>query len=450
MASTSTSTSTATNPTAGLPPRAGNTPFFTPPNNAGRALTPTPCTPTLFQPLQIRSTTLKNRILVAPMCMFSCDPNPASPSLGALTDWHVAHLGHLAAKGVGLVMVEATAVLPSGRISPQDSGLWMGVQSEQGKGLKRVVDVVQSQGCAVAVQLAHAGRKGSTLAPWLVQRSLKGGTGSKGRVSGRAKAENGGWPGDVVAPSGGEEFIWAGGPEEEQFWAPRELSKTEIKEIVDAFGRSAKTAIEAGVDVIEVHAAHGYLLHEFLSPVTNRRGDEYGGCFENRVRFLREVLNAIREAIPETTPLFLRISATEWLEGQPVTRETGSWDLAESIRLAKLLPELGVDLLDVSSGGNHKDQQIQPHSSYQVDMAGQIRREIRAAGQTTLVGAVGLITEAEAARDIVQGADKNENAKADVVLMARQFLREPNWVFTAAKKLGVQVSLPYQFGRALI
>ncbi|KAL4799024.1 hypothetical protein BDV19DRAFT_401808 [Aspergillus venezuelensis] len=344
------------------------------------------------------------------MCMFSCESDPSHPAVGALTDWHVAHLGHLAAKGVGMVIIEATAVTPNGRISPQDSGLWQGIGSEQWKALKRVVDFLHAQGCKVGLQLAHAGRKSSTVAPWLVPKQPVNGKKGK-RTSCKANGKVGGWPGDVVAPTGGEEYKWA--PGDEQFWAPRELSARAIKETVEAFAQSAKTAIGAGVDVIEVHSAHGYLLHEFLSPVTNRRTDAYGGSFDNRVRIVYEVLTA-------------------------------------------LLPELGVDLLDVSSAGNHKDQRIQPpgHSGYQVDMAGQIRREIHAASQKTLIGAVGLTKEAEAASDIVQGADEvgqsGDKAKADVVLMARQFMREPNWVFAAAKKLNVPVSLTLQFGRALL
>ncbi|KAL4970478.1 uncharacterized protein BDV14DRAFT_186796 [Aspergillus stella-maris] len=405
-----------------------------PPNNPGAALDPNnPSTPTLFHPLKIRNVTLKNRIIVAPMCMFSCEPDPSHPAVGALTDWHVAHLGHLAAKGVGLVIIEATAVTPSGRISPQDSGLWQGIGSEQWKALKRVVDFVHAQGCKVGLQLAQAGRKSSTVAPWLVpKQSVKGERGR--RTSWRADGDPGGWPCDVVAPTGGDEYKWA--PGDEQFWAPRELSALGIKETVEAFAQSAKTAINAGIDVIEVHAAHGYLLHEFLSPVTNRRTDCYGGSFDNRVRIVREVLTAIRAVIPQGTPLSLRISATDCLEEHPISTETGSWDIASSIRLAKLLPELG---------------RIQPpgHSGYQVDMAGQIRREIHAAGQKTLIGAVGLIKE-----DIVQGADavrqSGDKAKADVVLMARQFMREPYWVFAAAKKLNVPVSLTLQFGRALL
>ncbi|KAL4747955.1 hypothetical protein BDW72DRAFT_196238 [Aspergillus terricola var. indicus] len=418
-------------------------PYYTPINNPGAAVDPGPNTPTLFRPLRIRDVTLKNRIIVAPMCMFSSESDPSSPDVGALTDFHIAHLGHLATKGVGLVMIEATAVQPSGRISPNDSGLWQeGTESGQFKALRRVVDIVHSQGAKIGIQLAHAGRKGSVVSPWLGERG----------VPNKADESVGGWPDDVVAPTGGEEFKWA--PGETQYWAPRNLSAGEIQEIVTAFATSARTAVAAGVDIIEVHGAHGYLLHEFLSPVTNRRTDEYGGSFENRSRIVREVTTAIRAAIPSGVPLFLRISGTEWLDGASCAAETGSWDLTSSIQLAALLPELGVDLVDVSSGGNHREQSIQPHSNYQIDLAGEIRKAICAAGQHTLVGAVGLIRDPEAARDIVQGADEEipgkEQPKADVVLIARQFLRDPNWVFTAAKKLNVPVSLTHQFGRGLL
>ncbi|KAL2853501.1 hypothetical protein BJX68DRAFT_264969 [Aspergillus pseudodeflectus] len=463
--------------------RAPNTPFFTPANSPGAALFPTsPSTPTLFRPLTIRSLTLKNRIIVAPMCTFSCEPDATSPAAGALTPFHTAHLGHLATKGVGMVMVEATAVLPAGRISPQDSGLWQDAESEQLRGLRGLVEFVHSQGCAVGVQLSHAGRKGSTVAPWLVPREEPNNHGNtqetkqqhgqgqaaqpprRTRGSLKADAASNGWPDKVAAPTGGESMKWA--PGEDAFCTPHELSIPQVQEIVAAFARSARLAVSAGVDVIEVHGAHGYLIHQFLSPVTNRRTDCYGGPFENRIRLLCEVLTAIRGAIPAETPLFLRISATEWLETAPVSAETGSWDVESSVRLAMLLPGLGVDLLDVSSGGNHKDQQIQPHSKYQVSLAGKIRRAVRDAGLELLVGAVGLIREAEAARDIVQGADVasvgevgeegeggmkgTQGPDADVVLIARQFLREPNWVFAAAKKLNVPVSLPLQFGRGLL
>lgn len=425
-------------------------PYFTPANNAGVALKPDSNTPTLFRPLQIRDVTLKNRVIVAPMCMYSAESDPTSPAVGALTDYHIAHLGHLATKGVGLIFIEATAVQPNGRISPNDAGLWQeGTDSEQFKGLRRVVDFAHSQGAKIGIQLAHAGRKASTVAPWLAAQTKQRGV--------KADVSVGGWPADVVGPSGGEENIWAPG---DQYWAPRELAAVEVEELVRAFARSAQLATQAGVDVIEIHAAHGYLLHQFLSPVTNQRTDQYGGSFENRTRVVREVATAIRAVIPSGTPLFLRISATDWLEGHPIAAQNGSWDMPSSIQLAKTLPGLGVDFLDVSSGGNHSAQRIEPHTNYQIDLAGQIRREIHAAGQDTLVGAVGFITEAESARDIVEGAEleapateailSGQEPKADAVLMARQFLREPEWVLMAAKKLGVKVSLPWQFARGLL
>ncbi|KAJ5443096.1 Aldolase-type TIM barrel [Penicillium cf. griseofulvum] len=430
--------------------QAKDLPYFTPANNAGAAINPHLKTPTLFRPLRIRDLTLKNRVIVAPMCTYSAESDPTSLAVGALTDFHIAHLGHLATKGVGLILIEATSVQPNGRISPNDSGLWQdGTESEQFKGLRRVVNFAHSQGAKIGVQLAHAGRKASTVAPWLASQAKQRGI--------KADESVGGWPSNVVGPSGGDEQIWAPG---DQYWAPRELETAEVEELVRAFARSAKLAVQAGVDVIEIHAAHGYLLHQFLSPVTNRRTDKYGGSFENRTRVLCEVAAAIRAVIPNGMPLFLRISATDWLENQNVAEGTGSWDMPSSIQLAKMLPDLGIDFLDVSSGGNHKNQHIEPHTNYQIDLAGQIRQEIHAANHTTLVGAVGFITEAESARDIVQGAEEEAQAaeamlsgpkpQADAVLMARQFLREPEWVLTAAKKLDVKISLPWQFARGLL
>ena len=243
------------------------------------------------------------------------------------------------------------------------------------------------------------------------------------------------------------------------YWPPRELSTHEVEELVQDFGKSAALAVKAGVDVLEIHAAHGYLINQFLSPVTNRRTDKYGGSYENRVRLLREIAQVIRAVIPSDTPLFLRISATEWLDGLPVAEKSGgSWDMAASLELVRLLPELGIDFLDVSSGGNHEDQKIEPHTDYQIDLAGQLRKAIRAAGATTLVGAVGRITQAEAAEEIIKGAAaptgeastlSTLQPKADAILIARQFLREPEWAINAAKKLGVKITIPSQFGRAL-
>ncbi|KAI3155529.1 hypothetical protein DTO046C5_8187 [Penicillium roqueforti] len=431
--------------------RAEGLPYFTPANDAGAAINAQdPSIPTLFRPLRIRDVILKNRVIVAPMCTYSAESDPTSPAVGALTDFHIAHLGHLATKGVGLIIIEATSVQPNGRISPNDSGLWQdGTDSEQFKGLQRVVKFAHSQGAKIGVQLAHAGRKASTVAPWLASQAKQRGI--------KADESVGGWPSNVVGPSGGEEQIWAPG---DQFWPPRELETAEVEEIVRAFARSAGLAVQAGVDVIEIHGAHGYLLHQFLSPITNRRTDKYGGSFQNRTRFLCEVAAAIRAVVPSGMPLFLRISATDWLENQTVAEGTGSWDMPSSIQLAKMLPDLGIDFLDVSSGGNHRSQRIEPHTNYQIDLAGQIRQEIHAAKHKTLVGAVGFITEPESARDIVQGAEEERQAneamlsglkpQADAVLMARQFLREPEWVLAAAKKLDVKVSLPRQFARGLL
>lgn len=422
-------------------------PYFTPANNGGAATSPeSPDTPTLFRPLQIRELTLKNRVMVAPMCMYSAQSDPSSPYIGALTDYHVAHLGNLALKGVGLIIIEATAVQSNGRISPNDSGLWQqGTDSEQFKGLKRVVDFARSQGAKVAIQLAHAGRKASVMPPWIAKEA--------GKSSLRADETAGGWPNNVIGPSGGEEHIWAPG---DGFWAPRELSTAEVEELVQAFATSAELSVKAGIDAIEIHGAHGYLVGQFMSPVTNKRTDKYGGSFENRTRIIREIATAIRAVIPEGMPLFLRISVTEWLDG----KFSEFWDLPSSIELVKILPDLGIDFLDVSSGGNHKDQTIEPHTNYQIDLASQIRKEIRRSGQNTLVGAVGLITRAEAASQIVQGADLEEakaaesmvagpQAGADAVLLGRQFLREADWVYHAAKTLRVQITAPKQLGRAI-
>jgi 2,4-dienoyl-CoA reductase-like NADH-dependent reductase (Old Yellow Enzyme family) len=434
--------------------------YFTPANHGGEAIAQDgTAIPTLFQPLKIRDVTLRNRIIVSPMCMYSAEPDLNSPRVGAMTDYHIAHLGHFALKGAALVFVEAQAVQPNGRISPNDAGLWQhDTNSAQFQGLKRFVDFAHAQGAKVAVQLAHAGRKASVVAPWVAA-----GLGARAL---RADTDVYGWPDNVVAPTGGIEMIWAGGPDSKNYHTPRALSTDEIHEVVRAFAKSAMTAVTAGVDVIEVHGAHGYLIHQFLSPVTNRRTDEYGGTFENRTRIVREIAKAIRDAIPAGVPLFLRLSGTEWLENTPVAKDLGSWNVESTIRLAMELPTLGIDLIDVSSGGNHVQQEFQPHTHYQVDIAARVRKEIRSAGIHDLfVAAVGLITTPSGARDIVQEADIDdgnvkEEAKAadsmvsgkepqaDCVFVARQFMRDPAWVLSVAKELGVKVTVPNQFKRA--
>jgi 2,4-dienoyl-CoA reductase-like NADH-dependent reductase (Old Yellow Enzyme family) len=437
-------------------------PYFTPQhqNSPGTPKELSSKTPTLFTPLRIRNVTLRNRIIVAPMCQYSTAPS--GPDIGALTDWHVATLGHYAIKGAALVFVEATSVQFNGRISPNCPGLW---DDAQIPGLKRVANFVKSQGALSGVQLAHAGRKSSTAAPWMSTIS--------GRKSKRADVDIGGWPDDVKGPSGGESQVWDGffDPKENRFWPPKALTTQEVKEVVQDFAKAAERSVTAGVDVIEIHAAHGYLLHQFLSPITNRRTDEYGGSFENRTRLLFEVLKAVRGVIPEGMPLFLRMSSTEYLEDTDLGKELGSWVVESTIMVAKQLPALGVDLLDVSSGGNHASQRIDGVNTkgYHIDIASRIRSAVHADHLELLIGAVGMITEAEQARDIVEQADTVENGihedaevaekmtdaksgkqpMADVILVARQFLREPEWVLKVAWELGVEVWWPSQFMRVV-
>ncbi|KAF1939393.1 NADH-dependent flavin oxidoreductase-like protein [Clathrospora elynae] len=448
--------------------------YFTPKHNANPGA-PFPNaqqnvpTPTLFKPLTIRGTTLRNRILVAPMCQYSTAHE--GPTTGALTDYHIATLGHYALKGAGLVFIEATGVQANGRISPNCPGLWTDAQIPA---LRRVSDFIRSQGAQSGIQLAHAGRKASTCAPWIAGEKTEGG---KKKVSVKAGVDVGGWPDNVVGPMGGQEWAWdekAADDESGGYWAPRALSTKDIEELVLDWANAAQRAVKAGIDVIEIHGAHGYLIHQFLSPVTNQRTDKYGGSFENRTRLLIEITEAIRKVIPDTMPLYLRISSTDWMEETEKGKSLGSWDVESSLRLAKLLPGLGVDLLDVSSGGNHPEQRINMFDSkdYQIRIASQIRRELKKENLSLFIGAVGLITEAEQARNIVEegGAanaktgdteiakeaeaavkvteakDGNEPS-ADVVLVARQFMREPEWVLKVAWQLGLDVAWPNQFLR---
>ncbi len=350
----------------------------------------------LFSPLQIRSVVFRNRIGVSPMCQYSCED-------GFATDWHLVHLGSRAVGGAALVMAEATAVEARGRISPADLGLW---KDEQIPALARIAAFVRKQGAAPGIQLAHAGRKASTEVPW------RGGK--------RVALADGGW--EPVAPS-----AIPFSPEES---APRELSRPEIGEVIEAFVQSAKRALSAGFEVIEIHSAHGYLLHEFLSPLSNQRVDEYGGAFENRTRLVREVVRAVRGVWPAELPLFVRISATDWLEG--------GWDAEQSVALARLLPEAGADLVDCSSGGLAPNAKIPVSPGYQVRFAERIRRE-----SGILSAAVGLITEPTHASAIIA------NGQADMILLARQMLRDPYWPHHAAKSLGYPVAAPVQYGRAL-
>jgi 2,4-dienoyl-CoA reductase-like NADH-dependent reductase (Old Yellow Enzyme family) len=350
----------------------------------------------LLDPLNIRGLSLSHRIAVSPMCQYS--------SLdGYANDWHLVHLGSRAVGGAALVFTEATAVLPEGRISPQDLGIWCDGHIEF---LSRIVRFLHAQGSPSGIQLAHAGRKGSTFRPWESRQ-------------GAVPPEEGGW--EVVAPS---PIKFA-----PNYPQPRAMSQPEIQYAVQAFARATERALRAGFRVVEIHAAHGYLIHEFLSPLSNLRSDEYGGSFENRTRLLREVVSAVRGIIPESMPLFVRVSSTDWKEG--------GWDIEQSVELARMLKPLGVDLFDCSSGGNVADATIPMGPGYQVPFAERIRRE---AG--ILTGAVGMITDPKQADEIIR------SGKADIVLIARQFLRDPYLPLHAAPALDRAITWPSQYLRA--
>ena len=417
-------------------------PYFSPMHTVspGTAKDYSEKTPTLFRPLKIRGITLRNRICVSPMCQYSCASTGAQT--GVLTPLYFTTIGHYAFKGAALAMIEATGVCPSGRISVNCPGLYNHAQKD---GLKAIADFVHAQGGLIGVQLNHAGRKSSTQAPRVAIR--------QGKSSARADLVHGGWPKDVVGPSGGQEFSWDGKSDDDPeggFWAPRAMSHTGIDALVSDFATAAKLAVAAGVDVVEIHASHGYLLHQFLSPIINRRHDNYGGSFENRIRVVIEVIQAVRAAIPETMPIFVRISATDWMEQTRLGKELGSWKLEDTIRFAKLLPDLGVDVLDVSSAGNS------PQAAYtvfnagqqQAEMAGVVRKVLAESGKKLLVGTVGEITGAKQAHDLVQ--DLPTGAQADLILVGRAFLRDPSWVMTVAEELGVDAAWPTQIARPQI
>jgi 2,4-dienoyl-CoA reductase-like NADH-dependent reductase (Old Yellow Enzyme family) len=349
----------------------------------------------LFTPFAQRSLSLRNRIVVSPMCQYSCTD-------GVPGEWHLVHLGSRAAGGAGAVIGEATAVTPEGRISPSDCGLWNDAQAEA---FRPIVAFLRAHGAVPGIQLAHAGRKASTAAPWLGGKPVA--------------PESGGWR--PVAPS---PLRFSGGYQE-----PHELGAAEIEACVAAFEAATRRALAAGFELIELHMAHGYLLHQFLSPLSNQRADAYGGDLENRMRFPLEVARAVRTAWPDDLPLWVRISATDWVDG--------GWDLTQSVQLAHRLKGLGVDLVDCSSGGLVPHAHVPVAPGYQVPFAEAVRRE---AGIAT--GAVGLITEATHAEAIVAAG------QADVVLLARALLRDPHWPLHAARALGVDVPWPSQYLRA--
>jgi 2,4-dienoyl-CoA reductase-like NADH-dependent reductase (Old Yellow Enzyme family) len=330
------------------------------------------------------------------MCQYSCND-------GIVNDWHLVHLGSRAVGGAGLIITEAAAVSPEGRISPDDAGIW---NDEQVNAFNKITAFIKSQNAVPGIQLAHAGRKASTYSPW--------------KGNGKVSIQNGGW--QTFAPSAI--------PFSDNYPDPKEMDEKDIKLVIEQFQKAAKRSIEAGFEVIELHMAHGYLVHEFLSPISNNRTDRYGGSLENRCRFSIEIAKSVREVIPSGTPLFVRISSTDWVEG--------GWDIDQSIQLAKWLKDVGVDLIDCSSGGNVPKAKIPAAPGYQISFAERIKKEA-----SILTGGVGLITEAQQAEKIIS------DEQADIVLLARQMLRDPYWALHAAKELNVDLEyFPKHYLRA--
>jgi 2,4-dienoyl-CoA reductase-like NADH-dependent reductase (Old Yellow Enzyme family) len=349
----------------------------------------------LFEPLQIKSVLLKNRIVVSPMCQYSAVD-------GFANDWHLVHLGSRAVGGAALVIAEASSVAPEGRITPNDLGIWKDAHIP---GLKRITDFISKEGAVPGIQLAHAGRKASFPTPWTSNELLN--------------TDKGGW--QPVAPSS---IAF-----NEKYAVPHALTITEIEQLIQDFALASKRSLAAGFKVIEIHAAHGYLINEFLSPLSNLRTDAYGGSFENRIKILVNCILEIKKYWPSDLPIFVRISATEWVEG--------GWTLEDSIQLAKILKQLGVDLIDCSSGGNASNAKIALVPGYQVPLSTQIKKEA-----AILTGAVGLITQASHAELIL------ENNEADLIFIAREFLRDPYFPLHAAKELNENINWPNQYLRA--
>ena len=349
----------------------------------------------VFSTLRIKDVEFANRIVVSPMCQYSSVD-------GFANDWHLVHLGSRAIGGAGLIITEAAAVSPEGRISPDDLGIWKDAHID---GLKRITSFIESQGSIAGIQLAHAGRKASNSSPWKGGRMLN--------------QEQGGWQTVAADPI----------PFRPEETPPLALSKEGIEKVKLDFKTATVRSLAAGFKVVEIHAAHGYLLHEFYSPLSNHRTDEYGGSFENRIRLLLEVIDSVQQAWPETLPLFVRISATDWTEG--------GWTGEDSIKLAKVLRDKKVDLIDCSTGGNVPPAKIPVGQGYQVQFAESIKKEV-----DILTGAVGMITTPEQCEEIIS------TGKADMVIIAREFLRNPHFPLSAAKSLGPEVNWPVQYERA--
>lgn len=350
--------------------------------------------PKLFTPIKLRGMTMQNRIALSPLCQYSSQD-------GHHTDWQMTHLGGIIQRGPGLSFIEATAVVPEGRITPEDSGLWKDSQIEP---LRRIVEFAHSQGQKIGIQLAHAGRKASTVAPWL----------SMGDI---ATKELNGWPDNVYGPSAI--------PYNERHCKPKEMTKQDIENLKLAWKAAVDRSLKAGFDTIEIHNAHGYLLHSFLSPASNQRTDEYGGSFENRIRLTLEIVELTRQAIPEDMPLVLRLSASDWLEEAGIE----GWTLDESVKLAEILATKGVDLLDVSSAGLHPKQHVHGGPGYQEPFAKAIKAKV---GDKMAVGTVGTITEGKQANGYL------ENDNLDIVFAGRMFQKNPGLVWAWADDLGVE------------
>ncbi|KAH7916358.1 NADH:flavin oxidoreductase 2 [Hygrophoropsis aurantiaca] len=373
--------------------------------------------PELFKPITIKNTTFKNRIFVAPMCQYSSDN-------GHATDWHLVHLGGYASRGVGAIIVEATAVVPEGRISPEDAGLWTDTQIAP---LQRIVNFAHSQGTKIGIQLAHAGRKASTLAPWVYGNSA----GTHIANVRTAQVSEGGWPDEVFAPSAI--------PFSNDYPHPKAMTNSDMQRVEDAFVAAVERCKTIGFDFIEVHGAHGYLIHNFLSPLSNHRTDEYGGDLSNRMRLPLRIVKRIRDTWQDK-PLFVRISAADWAEG-PEQAEDGAWKqwgIEQSKVFVGELQTLGVDLIDTSSGGNWVKQKFALSHGYQVPFAEALKK----AYPQLLIGAVGLLTDPHEVESYLK------DGRADIALLARELMRNPHWPLTAARALGVAVKAANQYERA--
>lgn len=354
--------------------------------------------------------------MLSPLCQYSAQN-------GHLTAWHMAHLGGIISRGPGLSMIEATAVLPEGRITPEDSGIWSDEHVEGHFGLKEICEFAHSQGQKIAIQLAHAGRKASTVAPWLAMGAV-------------ATEEVNGWPKNVKGPSDI--------PYNADHATPIAMTLQDIEDLKLAWAAAVRRAVAAGFDVIEIHNAHGYLLHSFLSPASNKRTDKYGGSFENRTRLTLEIVEICRKEMPKDMPLFLRLSASDWLDTNP--EYTGeSWTLSDSVKLAPLLASAGVDLLDVSSAGNHPQQKISPGPGYQAPFAKAIKAAV---GDALLIGTVGTITSGAQAEALLTGKGDEKVShgaqELDLVIAGRMFQKNPGLVWTWAEELGVQIQVANQ------